>query len=397
LLPLVALMALCLAPGTASAGDTTPYPNDDFADAIVIAPSILPYLSELGDDNSASTEPGEADASCFGTGFSIWYRIKLPTTRYLRADTVGSLNSDLSVWTGPAVDDLTEVACRDEEAREPSYPLVWKAKAGVTYRIRLSVLNVATLRVREVAPPSNDGIAKARTIGSLPYSHLTSTVNASRDASDPVPACGRKGGTTWYRFTPKTSGVFRGSPTALTPMVCNDDTSQRGRGRQSNVTWRASAGKTYYLMLSGNPGLDDELILRVRKATPPANDAFASATILTVGGARESMETRSATLEPGETVPSFCGTAGSATVWFRFVATSELTTVDVGGSDYRVLLVARTGGTLAGSTITDCISEQGLPDWGGRYILATTPGTTYRLQIAGLGGDTGRLRIKVES
>lgn len=410
---MLALLALLLVPGSAWAGGPEPYPNDAFDDAIAIAPSNLPYLSELGDDAGASVEIGEADPSCHGTGFSIWYQITLPTTRFLRADTVGSLNGDLSVWTGPAVDDLTEVACRDEDSREPSYPLVWRAKAGVTYRIRLSVLNVATLRVREVAPPANDAIAKARTIGSLPYSHLTSTINSSRAATDPVPACGLKGGTTWYRYTPKTSGVvqadtflsgfntqlavFRGSPSSLTPVVCNDDTSQRGRGRQSNVTWQAKAGRTYYLLLAGNPGLDDEVVLRVRPATPPANDAFASARVLTVGGSHLSVETRSATLEQGETVPSFCGTAGSATVWFRFVATDTLTTVDVGGSDYSVFLVSRTGSTLAGSQITDCVSEQGFPDWDGRYVLATTPGTTYRLQIAGLGGDTGRLRIKVES
>jgi hypothetical protein len=228
-----------------------------------------------------------------------------------------------------------------------------------------------------------------------------------------VPPCDLNGGTTWYRYTPKTSGVvqadtflsgfdtqlavFRGSPSSLTPVVCNDDTSQRGRGRQSNVTWQAKAGKTYYLLLAGNPGLDDELILRVRKATPPANDAFASARVLTVGGSHVSMETRSATLEQGEAIPSFCGLAASATVWFRFAATDALTTVDVGGSDYGVVLVSRTGGTLAGSTITDCVSEEGFPSWDGRYVLATEPGTTYRLQIAGLGGDTGRLRIKVES
>lgn len=96
----------------------TPPPNDDFANAILITSN--PF-ADTQDNSAGSQEPGEPPAPCaaplpgFGNFHSIWYRFTPTANVTVTVDTNGSnFDTVLSVWTGAAVNALSNVACDDD-------------------------------------------------------------------------------------------------------------------------------------------------------------------------------------------------------------------------------------------------------------------------------------------
>ncbi len=97
-------------------------------------------------------------------------------------------------------------------------------------------------------------------------------------STDPIPSCAtsRVGGTAWYTVTPNEDGVvnvdsflsnfdtvvavYANSPSTANEVACNDDAS----GAQSQVSFNATAGTTYYIMVGAkDEGIDGELHLHV--------------------------------------------------------------------------------------------------------------------------------------
>jgi hypothetical protein len=102
---------------------------------------------------------------------------------------------------------------------------------------------------------------------------VATTTKATADAADPAPACGNhsRSKSVWYRFTAARTGtvsantfgssydtllsVFSGTCGAFTPVSCNDNALFFTA--QSRVTFTATAGTTYYFMITaplGNGG-----------------------------------------------------------------------------------------------------------------------------------------------
>jgi hypothetical protein len=106
--------------------------NDDFADAEAIS----------GDDGSldahnlgATVETGEPEHAGELGGHSIWYEWEAPDSELISFDTFGSeLDTLLAVYTGTAVDGLTEVASNDQYLGNQSL-VSFAAEEGTTYRI----------------------------------------------------------------------------------------------------------------------------------------------------------------------------------------------------------------------------------------------------------------------
>src|SRR5262249_20566853 len=89
--------------------DTTPPPNDNFADATSIYAGSGTVLGSgiFGDNCNATTEPGEPPAH----GSTVWWRWTAPTTGCYTFNTAdSSFMTFLEVFTGGAVDSLTRVA-----------------------------------------------------------------------------------------------------------------------------------------------------------------------------------------------------------------------------------------------------------------------------------------------
>ncbi len=114
---------------------TTPPANDNFADATQI--STLPFSASL-DVVAATTETNERESSCsFGpTLNTVWYRYTPAADTYVMADTAGTTMSNvLAVYQGPAVNNLTQIACGWPYASHPA-ELAFLAKAGQTYYLQ---------------------------------------------------------------------------------------------------------------------------------------------------------------------------------------------------------------------------------------------------------------------
>jgi len=270
------------------AGDTPPPPaNDDFADAASVG--SLPF-GDLGVDNtSATAQASETDPTCGAVDGSVWYSYQPSANGKVkfRATPSAGVDTALAVWTGSALDSLSEVACatgagvgQDESA---SVDLV----GGTTYYIEVGAVDSDhrgqfDFRASVVAPalpPTNDNweSAKASTIGST---STTTTTDATLQSGEPVPSCSSSmGKSVWFKWTPAANrtivaqtvgssfdsvlAVFTGaSVNALTQKACNDN---RSVDNTSRVKFNVLGGTTYYFQVGGAGGTGATLKFTLKK------------------------------------------------------------------------------------------------------------------------------------
>jgi hypothetical protein len=270
---------------------------------------------------------------------------------------------------------------------------------------------VATLGgVNQPTRPSNDNLANAQVIASLPYNHTLVTFMASTEASEWQPACTDIGRTVWYRYTSISTGpvsfntigsdfdtalaVWSGSPGALSPVACSEDIIL-GKLPQSRVVFTANAGTTYYIQVGGYNGLSGNLIFN---ATPPlANDDFTGAAVIAPLPFTVSQDTTDATEAEDDPFPS-CNDAIRKTVWYRYVASaSETVRLETATSDYDTVLSVWTGnqGQL---TEIDCHDDVSGSNLTSRIDLPVFSGTTYHIMVSGgFLGESGNLVFKATS
>ena len=139
--------------------------------------------------------------------------------------------------------------------------------------------------------PANDNCLTAHVVAGTPFSDSIDTVNATTPRTDPVPVCGRgrSFNSAWYRLTPQQNAwvtantfgstydtvlsVYTGVCGELSPVMeaCNDDAfgssektaTSGGGGKQSQISFFASPGTTYFLMVSAYQGDGGELLFNV--------------------------------------------------------------------------------------------------------------------------------------
>jgi hypothetical protein len=165
------------------------------------------------------------------------------------------------------------------------------------------------------AAPGNDDIASPTTVGPLPYSDGPyDTTEATTGATDPTFCFGEPDrSTVWYSFTPASSDryaadtfgsdydttLYVGTPDGaggIDVIDCNDD----AQGLQSFLSWEATGGTTYLLMVGtccgggvvGQAGGGGTLIFHVDVAPPPptlaitidGTGSFSRYGVATIGG-----------------------------------------------------------------------------------------------------------------
>lgn len=119
--------------------------------------------------------------------------------------------------------------------------------------------------------PPNDACGGAIVVTASPFASTVSVVSATAQATDPKPSCNfaATARTIWYRYTAPRNGTitadtvgstydtvlsaYTGACGALTPVfgACNDNLGWFWR--QSRITFAATAGRTYYFMISTSP------------------------------------------------------------------------------------------------------------------------------------------------
>ena len=231
-----------------------------------------------GSNTTATHEAGEpAHAGFPGVG-SVWmYWVPSQSqTAEIRACGGKSFDALLGVYTGPAVNELTEVASNDDNTLSlgcaaPGSGLRFSAVGGTKYMIAVDSKEARgsfSMNIRTV--PVNDDFANATTIGTLPASLDVDNRIATTETGEPSHAGMTTGHTVWYQWTaPSTEvvsadtctgegsntalAVYTGSAVnALTEVASNNDAGGLC-GKSSEVSWEAIEGTTYMIALDGTP------------------------------------------------------------------------------------------------------------------------------------------------
>ena len=130
-------------------------------------------------------------------------------------------------------------------------------------------------------PPPNDDFNNAIHVSAIPYSISYDATNATVAPDDPF--CNGASQTLWFAYTPTTNirleantfgsnydttlSVYTGTRGALTQIACNDDSNGIV---QSRVRFDATAGTTYYFMVSSlYPVSPADLTFNLLEAPPP--------------------------------------------------------------------------------------------------------------------------------
>ena len=132
----------------------------------------------------------------------------------------------------------------------------------------------------------------------------------------------------------------------------------------------------------------------------PGNDAPAGAVALAPGG-RHATQTRSAAAPPE--LPLWCydeppydpGYLPGRTVWYRFTGTGSPVTVDTAGSGFNTTLaVYAVDGD--GYTEVACADDHWRETWQAHASVDTQPGIEYLVQVGGVGGQSGTLKVALD-
>jgi PKD domain len=259
-IPVVAAVAglgVLALPATASAQPS----NDNFSNATTI--SSLPF-SDVVDNTTATTEPGEPNECSESIQHTVWYSITPASSGAVSVDMSGSSFSDtiFAVYqqTGSGFTGLSEIFCA-------AFSDHFQASANTTYYIQAG--NCCTsggslhLNVQEALAPANDNFANATSISpaALPFTDTVDAAGATTEAGEPNPSCAQIPipNSWWYSFTPTSTESFTATPGGFGAAVAAytgsalSNLSQIGcaSGAGSNLlTFRATAGTTYYLQMS---------------------------------------------------------------------------------------------------------------------------------------------------
>ena len=111
--------------------------------------------------------------------------------------------------------------------------------------------------------------------------------------------------------------AWTGTQGALNLVACNGDLGEGAR-----ITFPATAGTTYYFMVTVHPasGPLRGLQFHVNQLLPPGNDDFADATPITSLPFADQLDLAAATTQPSEPSPSCVGLQNTA--WYSFTPTA---------------------------------------------------------------------------
>ncbi|HET9221706.1 MAG TPA: hypothetical protein VFO07_04345, partial [Roseiflexaceae bacterium] len=234
-----------------------PPSNDDFDNATLIG--ALPFA---GTRDTREATYADDDPQCtpmFRTeDATVWYAYTPTSDQQVLISTAGSsYQATLAVFTGTR-GSLSQVASL---CGQPPSELRFDAVAATTYYIQVGVftstpISELAISLVAVAPPSNDDIATATAITSLPFTAQQDTRAATASAGDPF--CSGQGRTVWYKLTAPASerlmianwgssysailGVYTGTPDALNEVACSLQPPS------SPLLINAVAGTTYFIV-----------------------------------------------------------------------------------------------------------------------------------------------------
>jgi len=209
IVPLV-VVALLLLPSAASAVEAAPV-NDDFADAIDLN-AIGAGVFVEGVNVAATKETNEPNHAGNAGGHSVWYTWTAPgdgSVPHVAIQVFGQFDTLLGVYTGAAVDMLTEVASNDDVGFGGS-SVSFATTPGTVYRVAVDGFGGKTGRLSLVwnEAPVNDNFAEAIVLAGAAGSRTGDTTQGAtiepgeQDFFD-------TGTSIWYSWTPPVDGTYK--------------------------------------------------------------------------------------------------------------------------------------------------------------------------------------------
>ena len=264
--------------------------------------------------------------------------------------------------------------------------------------------------------PSNQDFTNAFVVGpTTPYTYIE--FNSCSTGEPGIPQVADGGGAPlWFTWTPTSNhtavvttqgsgfdtvlGVYTGDSLGQLTVVATNDDIVSDQYRQSYVSFPATAGTTYQIMVDGwgTPPANGEVILNV---DPAGNDNFTNAYVLSGRSGATNGSNIGCSKEPYE--PAHAGDIGYHSVWYFWTA-PENGWVDfkTAGSAFDTELAFYTNGVRIPSTgtITNFAmlsSDHADPEvqgaFGSRVDFYAMAGTTYQIAIDGFGGATGNFNL----
>ena len=347
---------------TASTNSFTVLPsvaaNDNFASATLInGVSGNTSISNVG----ATKESGEPNHAGNPGGASVWYAWTAPQSGIFTFDTFGSsFDTLLAVYTGSSLGALSPVVSDDDAGTGVTSAVSFNAVAGTIYEIAVDGHNgqTGTIDLNWVLTTS------APTINNfVPASGAPDTIVAINGAN----------------FTGTTAVQFAGINASFTVVSATQLTATVPTGATTGVV----------TVVTGVGTISSTTVFTV--ISPPANDAFASATVLSGTTGTITGTNAGATKEAGE--PDHAGNPGGHSVWYAWTAqASNNVTFNTLGSSFDTILAAYTGSSV--NALAPVASNDDSGDaFTSSLSFAATQGTTYYIAIDGAGGVAGNLAL----
>ena len=132
----------------------------------------------------------------------------------MRIHDLGSdYDTAIAVYTGDALDALTEIGCNDDVGVGVTSGIVLQATSGTNYLFQIGSLDSSptqlNVRFEAGAVPDNDNFADAIPASPLPYTDIRSTFGANEETDEPLDCLTSPiGSTVWYDFTAR-GGWYR--------------------------------------------------------------------------------------------------------------------------------------------------------------------------------------------
>jgi len=372
--------------------------------------------------NTAATNDAVPTCGLSAPRKGVWYTIT-GTGGMITLTTcsaTSNFDTQIAVYSG-ACTALTCVIANDNDPTCTNYfnrlsRVSFASTFGTVYRVmvsgKLGSAGTFTLAATcAVVAPPNDDCANSILVA-CGSTTTGSTVGSTIDAVGTCTTALNTAGGVWYRLVGTAGsttvslcgsgydtkvGVFTGSCGALTCVAGNDDFCSL----QSQVTFTATAGTTYYILVTGFSTNVGNFTMNVTCTAPPPptgnfNDCSGALT-LTPGAT--CVNTAGSTVGATQSIaPSTCSgfTSNSALdVWYKFVATqANHVVIAGGGTTFDVVLEARSG--ACDGTFVSCIDGQILS--GANEVLSLTgltPGNTYYIRIYGWFGSVGAFNVCV--
>lgn len=277
-------------------------------------------------------------------------------------------------------------------------------------KCRLAVLvSCLLLPLAALAIPTNDNLVNRIVLSGSPVTATGTNVASTREFGEVFhgPA-DDTGNSVWWSWTAPTSGlytmstagsnydtllaVYTGSAFPLALVVRNDD--KDGFDTTSFVSFQATAGVTYQIAVDGAFALVGQISLSINGPLfPPANDHFASRTVLTSGPQTVAVTTSLATRQAGE---PFHGnlTAGGSSVWWSWTApvTGRVTFTSSGGAFLATLALYT--GTVLDSLSAVPVQRQSIGVTC-EILASVTAGVTYAIAADNDFGFAGPFNLTV--